>query len=247
MKDTSSGNLDSDATEPAKTQATKVHRPAVAWPEPILAVAFDLDGLMLNTEDLYFEVGSRILGKRGKPFRSELRRRMMGLPAKLAFELMIADESLTEDWLDLQKESDVIFEEILASKVAPMPGLISLLDRLDATQRRRCVATSSRKSFAERALGYVDLLQRVDFIVTAEHVERGKPHPDIYLLAAQRLGVPVTQMLVLEDSGHGTRAGVTAGACVIAVPGPHSADQDFSGAHAIASRLDDECIFSLID
>jgi HAD superfamily hydrolase (TIGR01509 family) len=219
---------------------------APEWPARIQAVAFDLDGLMLNTEDLYFQVGCRILEKRGKTFRNEVRRKMMGLPAQKAFELMIAEESLHDNWLDLQRESDEIFEEILATQVAPMPGLLALLDQLDQAKTPRCVATSSRKAFAEKALGYVDVLPRVDFIVTAEHVERGKPFPDIYLLAAERMGVSPSSMLVLEDSGHGTRAGVTAGACVIAVPGPHSADQDFSGAFHVACRLDDPRVLELV-
>jgi len=171
----------------------------------------------------------------------------MGLPAQKAFELMIVDESLEDNWMALQKETDLIFDEILASQVAPMPGLLRLLDKLDETNRPRCVATSSRMIFAEKALGYVNLLQRIDFIVTAEHVEHGKPHPDIYLLAAKKLGVMARSMLVLEDSGNGTQAGVTAGACVIAVPTKHSSDHDFTGANAVVSRLDDERVLNLFN
>lgn len=215
------------------------------WQHPIQAVAFDLDGLMLNTEDLYFEVGNRILARRGKVFGAELRRGMMGLPAPKAFQLMIEHEELADPWETLQQESDAIFREILAEQVAPMPGLLNLLDRLDRAQIARCVATSSRETFARTALGYCGLEFRVDFIVTAEHVERGKPFPDIYLLAAQRFQIDPRFMLVLEDSGHGTAAGVASGACVIAVPGEHSCDHNFSGAAACVSRLDDPLILNL--
>ncbi len=195
---------------------------------------------MLNTEDLYYEVGSILLQRRGKTFTDALRRGMMGLPAQKAFELMIEHESLSVAWQDLQRESDEIFEMLLPQKVALMPGLVSLLDRLDATGRPRCVATSSRMTFVNRALSLTGIAQRFDFIVTAEHVPRGKPFPDIYLRSAEKFGIPPQSLLVLEDSANGAKAGVTAGACVVAVPGAHSADHDFSGVYDIVPRLDDE-------
>jgi pseudouridine 5'-phosphatase len=216
------------------------------WPHPIRAVAFDMDGLMLNTEELYFEVGSLLLQRRGKVFSPTLRRGMMGLPGHKAFELMIATEQLVDTVAALQSESDTIFTGLLEARVAPLPGLLALLEQLDQAGLPRCVATSSRRSFAELALTGAGVLHRVDFIVTAEDVEHGKPAPDIYLAAAARLGVAPQEMLVLEDSQHGTHAGVAAGACTIAVPGEHSADHDFTGAAAVASSLADPRVLRLV-
>jgi beta-phosphoglucomutase-like phosphatase (HAD superfamily) len=76
-------------------------------------------------------------------------------------------------------------------------------------------------------------------VVTAEDVQHGKPSPDIYLQAAERMGVAPYEMLVLEDSHHGSRAGVASGACTIAVPGEHSQDHDFSGVFLRAQSLAD--------
>ncbi len=100
------------------------------------------------------------------------------------------------------------------------------------------MATSSRRSFAERALHLSGLLERVDFIVTAEDVEHGKPAPDIYHLAAKRMGIAVEQMLVLEDSLTGAAAGVAAGACVIAIPNPSFEPELFSHTWGTFSKLD---------
>ncbi|MEC7977855.1 MAG: HAD family hydrolase, partial [Planctomycetota bacterium] len=85
---------------------------------------------------------------------------------------------------------------------------------------------------------------RFEFLVCGEDVERGKPAPDIYLKAAEKLGVPPHQILALEDSHTGSRAAVAAGFHTIAVPGEHSADQDFSHVVFVAQRIDDPRIMA---
>ncbi len=216
------------------------------WPYPIRAVAFDMDGLMVNTEELYFEVGQTILQRRGRDFTDRLRRGMMGLPGPQAFALMIEYEGLEDTPDTLARESDEVFAAMLPDRLRPLTGLLALLDALDARQLPRCVATSSPLSFAKIVLQGVGVLSRVDFVITAEHVARGKPHPDIYLEAAQRLAVQPGEVLVLEDSQHGSRAGVASGACTVAVPGDHSRDHDFAGVHFIADTLADERIYELL-
>ncbi len=209
------------------------------WPHPIRAVAFDMDGLMVNTEELYFEVGQTILRRRGREFTDRLRRGMMGLPGPQAFALMIEYEQLVDSVETLARESDEVFADMLPARLRPLTGLIELLNLLDAKRIPRCVATSSPLSFASVVLEGVDVLRRVDFVITAEHVARGKPHPDIYLSAAEKLGVAPHEVLVLEDSHHGSRAGIASGACTVAVPGDHSRDHDFDGVHFVANTLAD--------
>ena len=127
-----------------------------------------------------------------------------------------------------------------------MQGLSELMDFLDLRGLPRCVATSSTRSFATKALSLVGMLERVDFVMTAEDVERGKPYPDIYLASARKLSVPVENMLVLEDSPKGTTAGVTAGAYVVSVPNQHTRKGPFEGSQWIAETLSDRRIFDLI-
>lgn len=209
------------------------------WAHPIRAVAFDMDGLMVNTEELYSEVGSILLGRRGRKFTPALKSRIMGLPGSLAFQVIIDHESLTDSIEVLAEESAEIFEGILPSKLQLLPGVEALLDKLAELELPRCVATSSTRHFAEQVLGLVRLRDRFSFVVTAEDVTHGKPAPDIYLLAAKKMGIPIEQTLVLEDSHHGSRAGVRSGACTIAVPGDHSRDHDFTGVSLTADTLCD--------
>jgi len=212
----------------------------------ILAVALDMDGLLLNTEDLYEEVTRELLGRRGKSLNETVRRNMIGLPAPKAYEVLIGSEKLDESWQQLHQETEEIFETILEEQLRSMPGVHQILEAIEKKGLPKCVATSSTRSFANKALAMVGVLERLDFIVTAEEVERGKPYPDIYLEAAKRMGVRTSEMLVLEDSENGTKAGVQAGAYVISVPNRHTKEGNFEGAQWIATSLLDTKIQQLL-
>ena len=214
-------------------------------PHQIKAVAFDMDGLMFNTEDLYDEVGDILLGRRGQTFDRELKLAMMGLPGPQAFEIMRQSCNLNETISELQAECDEIFSGMLTERIQTMPGLERLLDLLEEKAIPKCVATSSHRQFATRALGAFDLEPRFEFVLTADDVSNGKPHPEVYLAAAARLCVAPESMLVLEDSFTGSTAAAAAGAFTIAIPTKHSLEMDFSHVHHVAERLDDEAILSL--
>lgn len=220
--------------------------PQTSWPHPIGAVAFDMDGLLINSEELYFDVFDELLQRRGKRYTHDLRRSMMGLPGPMAFQVLISNAELTDDIAELEEECDEIFSGVLPDRLATMPGVVELLDLIEQRGLPHCVVTSSRRSFAVDSLSAVGVIERFDFIITAEEVKRGKPHPDIYLAAAARMQVEPERMLVLEDSQHGVRAGLAAGACTVAVPGDHSRDHDFRGVYRIANSLADPLIAELL-
>ena len=210
------------------------------------AVAFDLDGLLVNTEILYFEVGDTILSRRGHRFDQELRDKMMGLPGTVAFEVMIEHHALSDTVADLQTESTEIFSEILETRLEPMPGALDLLAALDRANIPKCIATSSGREFLDKVLTKLDLTSHFAFFLTSESITQGKPHPEIYQKAATNFGVSPGELVVLEDSQNGCRAAVGSGAQAIAVPGDHSRSHDFSGAALVADTLADPKIYQLI-
>lgn len=215
-------------------------------PPAIAAVAFDLDGLLVNTEELYQDVGSEILRRRGRSFDADLLDAMMGRPQQVALATMIEWHSLEDTVETLAAETKEIFESLLDTRLAPMPGALDLIARLEQQGLPKGVATSSGPDFAEDVLGRVQLYDRLAFVLTSADVTEGKPHPEIYQTAAARHGVRPEQMLVFEDSAAGCRAAVAAGAVVVAVPGGHSRRHDFSGAHLIAESLADPRIHHLL-
>ena len=207
------------------------------------AVVFDLDGLMFNTEQIYSHVLKELLRRREKEFTHDLVDQMMGRPAAAAFGVLSSYHNLDESLEELMAESDAIFLGLLDAQLAPMPGLIELLAALEQAHIPKAIATSSRRSFTQRILGKFHFEPRFEFLLTGDDVVDGKPHPEIYLKAAERLAVPPAEMLVLEDSQNGCRAAVTAGAFAVAVPGEHSRSHDFTGAAFIAEGLADRRIY----
>ncbi len=194
---------------------------------------------MFNTEELYEEAGSRQLRRRGKEFTTELRDKMMGRPGPVALQIMIDWHQLDVSVEELQQETEAIFDDILEQQLAPLPGLLPLLDFLESCDKPKAIATSSQRRFVDRVLTISDLHSRFEFALTSDDIVHGKPAPEIYLAAAARLQVRPENMLVLEDSTIGSQAAVAAGAIVVAVPGEHSRHQTFPDVHLFADTLAD--------
>jgi len=221
-------------------------QPLIPMP-PFRAVVFDMDGLMFNTEDVYTLVGTELLRRRGHEFTEELKHEMMGLPPRESFEAMIRRHGLQETWQELVPESNAIFIRLLHDHLAMLPGLPELLDALEAAGTPKAIATSSGRELLEACLAPFDLARRFQFTLTAEDITHGKPHPEVYLRAADRFRIRPAQMLVLEDSQNGCRAAAAAGAFTVAVPGEHSRGQDFSMASLVVDSLADPRLYALID
>lgn len=213
---------------------------------PIRAVVFDLDGLLVNTEDLYAHVGAELLLRRGRRFEPDLLDAMMGRPPAVSLAIMIEWHGLADTVESLAAETSEIFAGMLDERLEPMPGAVPLVASLVARGLPRAVATSSGPAFARDVLARVGLLERFAFVLTSADVVNGKPDPEIYLAAADRLGVEPAAMLVFEDSQTGCRAAVASGAVVVAVPGGHSRRHDFTGARLVAESLADPRIDALL-
>lgn len=117
------------------------------------------------------------------------------------------------------------FEEIVAETgIDLMPNAEVFLQDLVALGVPLALATSSRKMKMELVLEEVGLLKYFNVLVSGEDVDKGKPSPDIFLLTAQRLGVPPSQCLVLEDAVNGVKSAKAAGMKCIAITHTHHAD-----------------------
>jgi HAD superfamily hydrolase (TIGR01509 family) len=211
------------------------------------AIVFDMDGLMFNTEDVYWRVGTELLRRRGRRFSRELSDAMMGRPPQTCFDVMIRWHSLDETWQELAAESEEIFLSLLDRHLAPMPGLMELLAALEKAGIGKAIGTSSSRRSLEAILSRFALEPRFQFVLTAEDIAHGKPDPEIYLKAASRFGVAPSELLVLEDSQTGCRSAAAAGALVVAVPGAHSIGQDFSAAALVLGSLADRRLYELLE
>lgn len=212
----------------------------------IRGVALDMDGLLFDTEGLYWEVGDQLLQRRGHRFCKGLQQRMMGRVGVSALQEMVDYFSLTDSAKQLLDESDVLFTSMIADGVEPMPGLGEWISFLLESKLPFGLATSSRRKFVEIIFERVEWRANLAFVLTGDDVTRGKPDPQIYQLAAAKMGIPPHQMLVLEDSGNGCAAAVACGACTVAVPSRHTLDQNFEGASLVAESLLDPSLRQLV-
>jgi len=212
----------------------------------IRAVVFDMDGLMLNTEDIFELAGQRLMERRGLNMTDEIRQSMLGRRAVEAFTAMKLITGLTDRIEDLMYETKELFESIAENSLETMPGLHDVLELIESLNLPRAVATSSPRAYMTPLLERFDLLHRFHFTLTAEDVTHGKPHPEIYQMAAGRLNVHPGEMLVLEDSETGTRAAHAAGAYIVSVPNRHTAVGDFSMSRMKIDSLLDERLLSLL-
>lgn len=213
---------------------------------PLRAVVFDLDGLMFNTEELYQEVGSVVLARRGCEFTPELLNEMMGRQSHKALQIMIDWNNLTDTVDALAAESMEVMHGLLGTRLSPMAGLLDLLSALEQANIPKAIATSSGRDFLDSVLTQSNLVDRFAFTVAGNEIEHGKPAPDIYLLAAEKHGVAQQEMMVLEDSQIGCRAAVAAEAYTVAVPHGHSHSHQFPGAKFIADTLADPRIYEVL-
>jgi HAD superfamily hydrolase (TIGR01509 family) len=216
-------------------------------PAPIRAVVFDLDGLMFDTEALFFRVASETVAARGRTFTPEIMRAMLGRRSKDAGHLLKTMTGLEEPVELLLAEVRDRFHALMDTAVHPTPGLFRLLDRLKHAGLPLGVATSSSRVYAERLLDGHGLKERFAVLLGSEDVRQGKPDPEIYATAAGRLGVPAASVLVLEDSPAGVAAAVAAGAFAVGVPHEHSPAEALGAAHLVVPRLDAPELLELID
>jgi len=211
----------------------------------INAVAFDLDGLMFDTEDVYRKVDSTLLGRRGKVFTKELNDAVMGRPAKASYEFFKETFGLPESWQELQRESEDLFLEFINDGFSAMPGLYELLEHLEQRNIPKGICTSSAIRVVSEVLRRTDLTKRFRFVLTAEDITHGKPDPEIYLKAAAQFGISPSEMLVLEDSTAGCQAAHRAGAFGVAVRVKHNAHCSFAEAKRVVPSLNDPQVMEL--
>ncbi len=211
------------------------------------AVVFDMDGVIFDTEPVWLEAETELLARRGQVFPPAFARRLMGVPGMQAMGMVAEHFQLVEPADRLVKELNGIFHDLLTTSLTLMPGFV---DRLSDIENRRLpvgVATSTERQLATQMLKRYDLYDRFRFVLTRDDVERGKPHPDIYHMAAKLHDRPTGKMLVIEDSLAGMQAGKSAGCVVVGLRHPLTEGADFPHADLVIDHHADPEVDALLD
>ncbi len=202
---------------------------APALPRRVHAVVFDMDGLLVDSETLFRDAMMEAAASFDRELPLSVFLRMVGLPGAESRHVAVAHFGPE---FPIDSFNDAVWryaEARHALGVALKPGVVELLDHLDAAGLPRAVATSSSHAAVELQLGRNGLLARFDAIVAAGDYARGKPNPDPFLTAAKRLGVDPVHCLALEDSHNGVRAAHAAGMMTVMVPDLLEATDEMHG------------------
>jgi HAD superfamily hydrolase (TIGR01509 family) len=190
----------------------------MAFPRPVKAVVFDMDGLLIDSEGLVRE--GILLAARNLGFEMPVSvcAAMIGLPMERGKAVIREHFGEGFDMAGYVAEEQRVIAGLFAEGVALKAGVVEILDQLDAMALPRAVATSSGRGSVNANLGHNEILHRFGAIVSREDVSRHKPHPDPFLKAAAHLGVAPEACLALEDSHNGVRAAHAAGMMTVMVP-----------------------------
>jgi HAD superfamily hydrolase (TIGR01509 family) len=214
---------------------TALQRPL---PDRVSAIVFDCDGLLVDTEPAWTVAEVAIFAENGFAFGPEEKRLVIGKSISDSTDLM-ADHfgrpGIGPQLIDHLLE---LVEEQLLVGVAPMPGVVALIDAI-GDRVPIAVASNSSRRFLDVSLAGSGLTSRFAVTVSADDVEHHKPHPELYLEAFARLGADPVQGVALEDSATGIASARASGAFVLTVPSLPGADHD---GDFITSSLEDPAV-----
>jgi HAD superfamily hydrolase (TIGR01509 family) len=202
------------------------------------SLIFDMDGLMIDTEGLYWSAARAIAADYHKTVSDDTLRKMMGRAPIDSMRVFAQDLQLPDSPQALLDRRSAMMLELFKKPITPMPGLLDLL-RAFHGRLKLAVATSAPRAFTDLILPSMGLQKFFDAVQTSDGVTHGKPHPEIYLKAIARLGAHPQESIVLEDSAAGARAGKAAGAYTIAVPSQYTRAENFDFADLRAGSLAD--------
>lgn len=186
------------------------------------AVCFDMDGTLVESENVWEATERQMFEDRGLAYTDEVRQQVIGLRLDEFFRRLKAVYGLPESVEDLMQELEARMLPRIAHEVKPKPGAQAIVEWVAAQGLPYCIASSSSAAIIDAVVesqGWGQLIQRR---YSADMVAHGKPAPDVYLYAAQQLGVDPSQCLALEDSPNGTRAAMAAGMTTVAIADFHT-------------------------
>lgn len=208
------------------------------------AFIFDMDGVIIDSENLHSVTKVQAIRSFGvEVSEADLNlQSYVGRSAKSFFSDVLAKyPELGDDWEVLAKKKHELYQKILreAPDLKPIDGIPELLARLKEKGYKIGLGSSSIMANVQLVLNRFGIIDYFDAIAAGSEVEHAKPAPDVYLLAASRLGVAPENCTVVEDAAAGIAAANAAGMRCIAVRNPNSGMQDFSQADVVIDRYDE--------
>ena len=205
------------------------------------AIIFDMDGVLVDSEPIFLNAINRLLRQEGQRIISEEEneKTLIGTTVAETWHLLKQSRDLPESIDAYVLKYDGIVREVFGEPLTPQPGVLQLLETCARRNLPTAVASSSLRDWVDIKLNSLGLQDSFDVVLGGDDVTRGKPEPDIYRLAAERLGLPPKRCVAIEDSPVGIAAAVASGAYTVAVRTEYTRNLDVSQANTILETLED--------
>ena len=185
----------------------------------IEAVIFDMDGLLVDSEPVWNKARQAMAAEAGKDWTLEDHKAVMGVSTQRWADYMIRRLELTLSPQAVEARMVARMAEMYRAGIPYFPGAVEAV-HLAASHFPTALASGSHRALIDIVTADAAMRGKFQVILSSDEIGTSKPAPDVYLVAAQRLGVRPENCVCLEDSGNGILAGVRAGMKVIAVPDP---------------------------
>ena len=195
-------------------------------PNTPFAVLFDMDGVLVDNTNFHINAWLQFSQRHGRPITKEqYLENINGRVSADAMAYMFGRTVSTDELVEFTEEKEGIYRELYSQHLRPTTGLISFLDALKAENVRLAVGTSAPASNVLFTLDGLSIRSYFNAIVDSGMIPHGKPNPEIYLTAADRVGIDPARCVVFEDALAGIEAGMRAGMTVIALATTHTHDE----------------------
>jgi len=211
------------------------------------AVIFDLDGVIVSTDEFHFQAWKHLADAEGIPFDRQDNERLRGVSRMESLEIILEKSSKTcsdAEKEEMTERKNAIYRDLLKqlSSADILPGVLAVLKGLRRRRVKLAIGSSSKN--AGPILQAIGLEHAFDTVVDGTHIARSKPDPEVFTLAGERLGVPPDECLVVEDAEAGVEAGLAAGMNVLAVGSATAHPRATRKAEDLAQITPDEMLLA---
>lgn len=212
----------------------------------VKALIFDMDGVLIDSEPLHLLAYQRYLADFGLTFLEEDNHNFLGMKDLDCAKHLLKRHKLEMTAIEFVQRKEAVLHQLFKEQLQVQPGVLQTLEKTSQLQIPTAIASSATMPTIELVVELTGTRKYFQYLCSGDEVPNGKPAPDVFLLAAQRLGQNPSECLVIEDTFNGVCAAKAAGMMCIAIPCQATRHQDFAHADLVLSGMAEVNLVELV-